>query len=134
MGLLSDPSFFVDDSVVTLRSAEVPGADFATGCNAAGSNAAGIGIGEGIADVAGTPEQFTLLDQRGLARAGQLSQNIGGEGYALPANYPSSGGQEGFAPEDVVRIGTSVADGTVTPTGNANLNTLEEGWTITPPV
>ena len=80
--------------------------------------------------VVGEPQQFTLLDQHGNARNAQISQFIGGEPYCDPANWPSSGGQSGTLPDDVIRFGTpsDTGDGTVTPTGNSALTDLAVGW------
>ena len=114
---MSDPSYYLDSVLVTAREPQVPGASFDNGANAAGSCAPGIGIGQGVAGVAGTPEQFTLLDQYGLARTPQDSQHIGEAGTP-------------------VTIGTNNADGngTMTETGEATLATLAAGWTSVVPV
>lgn len=122
-----EPTYFVDDSVVTIRAAEVPAASFTTGMNNGGSNACGIGINMLAGAVVGTPEQFTLLDQRGLARAAQISQFIGGE--------PLGAGQSGFLPEDVIRYGvpSTTGDGAITPTNSATLTDLAVGWTAAAP-
>jgi hypothetical protein len=133
----NEPTYFIDDAAVTAREAEYtvnPDTSFDNGMNAGGSNAPGIGIGENAANVAGTPEQFTLLDQHGAngtARTPQISQSIGGYPYTDPAGYPSSGGTEGTAPDAVIRFGAndSGGDGTMTGTGNATLSTLAAGWT-----
>lgn len=126
----SPPTYFVDDSVVTTRALEVPDADFTNGMNNGGSCACGIGINMLQGAVVGEPQQFTLLDQRGLARAAQMSQFIGGEPYCDPANWPSSGGQSGFLPEDVIRYGTPSVegDGKITSISNATLNDIAIGW------
>ena len=129
MGLLSDPSFFVDPAVVATRTGEVPNADWAGGVNAVGSCAEGISIGEGIPDLVGEPQQFTLLDQDEVARTPQISQYIGGTG--LSGTYPSSGGSEGKGTIPL-QFGTSDALGVVTPTGDATLTTLAAGWVATP--
>lgn len=125
MGLLSDPSFFVDPSVVATRTGEVPNADWAGGVNAVGSCAEGIGTAEGIPNASGEPQQFTLLDQDEDPRTPQISQYIGGTG--LSGVYPSSGGVEGKGTIPL-RFGTSDALGVVTPTGNATLAVLATGW------
>ena len=132
MGLISDPSYFLDDPAVANRAPEVPDASFDNGCNAAASNACGIGIGEGVAALSGQPQHFTLLDQRGNARTPQTSQMIGGDGYTDIANYPSSGGSEGTAPDSTIRFGTSDAEGVTTASGNAHLADLAVGWVAVP--
>lgn len=126
----SPPTFLVDDSVVTTRSLEVPDADFSNGMNVGGSCAPGIGINMLQGAVVGEPQQFTLLDQKGDARAPQTSQFIGGEPYCDPANWPSSGGQSGFLPEDSLRYGdpSDSGDGSITPTANCALNDIAVGW------
>lgn len=127
MAINSTPSYFLDDSAVATRTAEVPDADWAGGATAAASNAPCIGAGLDQPNVAGTPEQFTLLDQDGAARTPQVSQSIGGTGVS--GTYPSSGGAEGKG-IDALRFGTNNGDGSgeVTGTGNAHLATLAAGW------
>lgn len=124
------PTFFVDDTAVTAREAEVTNADFDTGMNLGGACACGIGINMLQGAVVGEAQQFTLLDQFENARAAQISQSIGGYPYADPADWPSSGGTEGTAPDAVVRYGPPSADGdgSIVPTANATLNTLALGW------
>ena len=104
-------SYFLDDSVVSTRAAEVPDADFAGGVNAGASNACGIGVNADGGAVADTPEQFTLLDQNGDARTPQNSQAVGGAA-------------------DVLRLGTvsATGDGVVTADGNATLADAAVGW------
>lgn len=135
---MADPTSFVDTNAVIARGAEVPLADFGNGCNNAGSCAHGIGINIDGGPVVGTPDQFTLLDQHGNARAAQISQSIGGYPYVANAAYPSSGGTEGTAPDSVIRTGTlptqaakdadPALDGTIIPVGNATLIDLNAGW------
>ena len=126
MAINNAPSYFLDDSVVTTRGAEVTGASFANGMNAGGANAPGIGIGPG-ANAAGTVDQFTLLDQGGDGRTPQNSQAIGG--VALGAGAADAG-------VDPVRFGTNAADGggVMTDTGGATLTTLAAGWVPVVPI
>lgn len=134
----SPATAFFDENAITLREAEVPDADFQNGMNNGGSNAAGIGINMLEGAVEGSPEQFTLLDVNGLARDSQRSQSLGGFPYVLAADYPSSGGQEGTAPDAVIAFGdapTQAAkdadpslDGTLIVTSTASLVTLGAGW------
>ena len=121
------PTSFIDTVAVSARGGEVPAASFGDGMNLGGSNAPGIGINMLAGAVVGTPEQFTLLDQFSNARVGQISQHIGGPGISDPG---TSSGQEGTLPDAVIRTGTNSAagDGAITPTGNANLNSLALGW------
>ena len=131
-------TFFQDDTAVTARELEVTAASFVNGMNMGGSNAPGIGINMLEGAVVGTPEQFTLLDQFGDAREAQISQSIGGYPYTDPANYPSSDGTEGVAPEAVIQYGASptqaaknadpALDGTIITTANATLSVLANGW------
>ena len=117
------PSFFIEDATVTVRSAEVPAADFDNGMNLGGSNAPGIGINVDGGAVVGTPEQFTLLDQHGIARTPQTSQHIGGSG--LGAGVP------GTEPDGSVRAGVPSTDGDGSVPGlweNCGLAVLVDGW------
>ena len=125
---MANPTFFIEDDSVTAREAEVPLASFDNGCNLAGAGP-GIGINALGGAVVGTPEQFTLLDQFGNARVGQLGQHIGGPGYSAAG---TSNGQEGTLPDAVIRTGTVslTGDGSLTIAGNCNLNTLALGWQI----
>jgi len=126
-----DPCYFIDDAAKAAREAEVPAASFANGANLAGSCAAGIGINMAAGAVVGTPEQFTLLDQFGNARAGQISQHIGGDGYSAAG---TSEGSAGTLPDSTIRTGANGAgDGTIpVPAGNATLASLAAGWTAVP--
>ena len=132
-------TYFTDDVARVAREAEVVDASFINGCNFAGSNAVGLGINIDGGAVVGTPEQFTLLDQNELARTAQRSQFIGGSPYVLNADYPSSGGNEGTAPDAVIYAGSSptnaqkeanpALDGVANKVGNATLTDLATGWT-----
>jgi len=106
----ANPTFFRDDSEV--RSVEVPNASWTDGMNWGASCAPGIGINHDGGAVVGEPQQFTLLDQAGLARDPQKSAQIGIE--------------EG----DAIRQGTNSAsgDGTITPVANVDLLVLATGW------
>lgn len=125
---------FTDDAARTLREAEVPLANFVDGCNLSGSNACGLGINVEGGEIVGTPEQFTLNDQRGIARVSQISQQVGGFPYVPNADYPSSGGSPGTEPDAVIFTGVPSAsgDGTATKTGQVSLVTLGAGWVINP--
>jgi hypothetical protein len=133
-GFMANPTFFRDDAAVAARTPEVSNASWTTGMNNGGSNACGVGINAAGGAVVGTPDQFTLLDQKGLARTGQRSQSIGGYPFVAAAAYPSSGGTEGTAPDAVIFIGTvsSNGDGSAVVTGNATLADLATGWTAVP--
>ena len=133
---MGEPTSFIDTVAVAARQPNVPLASFSNGGNLAGSCAHGIGINMNEGAVVGTPEQFTLLDQFGDARAAQISQHIGGSGLGA--------GSEGTAPDAVIRFGTNKTnaekqagqdagesvDGEITPIGNSTLNTLALGWVV----
>lgn len=125
---MGNPTFYVNEDVLAARVLEYPpAAQWDNGVNRGGSNACGIGIG--IApNVAGTPEQFTLLDQKGAARAPQLSQPIGGTAYGAGSTQPAD------PLTDQIRVGTNspTGDGTVVYTGKATLTTLAAGWVEVP--
>ena len=128
---MGNPTIFRDDAATAARAAEVPNASFYNGVNNAGSCACGIGINADEGAVVGTPNQFTLLDQFGSARAGQISQSIGGYPYVPASAYPSSGGQSGISPQSTIFVAANSVngDGTVTNLGNATLDSLAAGWT-----
>jgi hypothetical protein len=119
---MASPTYYIDDATVTTRESEVPNADFDGGGNLAGSCAPGIGIGVGTANVVGTSDQFTLLNQAGAARVPQNSQHIGGNGLGA--------GVAGTLPNDAVRSGTvsTTGDGTITSPEDVALQTLTAGW------
>ena len=123
----SDPTYFMDDAAKILRIAEVPLASFGNGMNAAGSNAAGIGVNMDAGAVVGTPEQFTLLDQFGNVRQSQRSQHIGGNGYSAAG---TSDGSAGTLPAAVIYTGTNNLDGNgyMIKVGEAALADLAGGW------
>jgi len=157
----SERSVFVDDAALAAREAEVPDAEWNSGMLGGGSAGPGIGIStqnpgldeslfpatDGSGDL--VVGSWTLEDQHGNARAFQLGQNIGGSGYTDPADYPSSGGEEGTLPESTIRLQSEddlptneeKADGTrldgslVLPADGALLDDLATGWTgaATPP-
>lgn len=126
---MGNPTYFMDDIGRAAREAEVINASFLNGANLAGSCACGIGINIGEGAVVGTPEQFTLLDQKGAIRVGQRTQHIGGGGYTPPSAYPSSGGDEGTSPNASIYTGPNGnGNGAITPDGVAALETLGAGW------
>ena len=96
---MGEATYFIDDTAQTARASEVPAADFDNGMNLSGSCAPGIGINMNEGEIAGTPNQFTLLDQFGDARAAQISQHIGGSGLG--------DGSTGTLPGSVIRFGDS---------------------------
>jgi hypothetical protein len=109
---MSNPSYYLNGTLVSARGSQVPAASFANGANAAASCAPGIGIGEGVTAVAGTLDQFTLLDQAGAGRTPQDSQHIGIAGTPIKIGANNANG-----------------NGTVTSQGNATLASLAAGWT-----
>ena len=129
---MGNPTFFIDNTTVTAREAEVTDASFSNGMNLGGSCAPGIGINMNEGAVIGERQQFTLLDQHGDARAAQISQHIGGDGLTLVTDWPGSGGDIGTLPGSVIRFGpaSDEGDGAITATGNCTLASLAAGWTI----
>jgi len=126
--MMGNPTFYIEDATVAIRAVEVPDADFANGMNLAGSCAPGIGIGVGDGAVVGTPEQFTLLNQREVARNPQTSQHIGGNGLG--------DGVAGIEPLGAMRSGVASTTGDGNIPGaqeNVALQTLSAGW-VAPPV
>lgn len=115
-----NPTVFVDIDAVTLRILEVPAASFNNGCNNAASSSGGIGINMAGGEVVGTPNQFTLLDQKGLDRIAQNGQSIGAElnQYIITGTVPTQA-QKDADPS---------LEGTLSLLGASSLITLEEGW------
>lgn len=121
------PQAFIDDIAATTRALEVPDASFNTGMNLGGSNACGIGIGTENPNLDESLPNWTLLDQRGIARTTQISQHIGGSGLGS--------GTEGTAPDAIIRLATVSAngDGSGTYTANPSLVDLAVGWVAAAP-
>ena len=117
---MAQAATFIDDTARATRVGEVAGASFLNGMNN-GSCQPGIGISNGPTDLAGSDEQFTLLDQEGNARTPQQGQSIGG--IAL------EGGATTTQAIDLVDPADNSGDGTVTKDGTgATLTTLAAGW------
>jgi len=117
------PTYMLVDASAAVRAAEVPAADFDSGLNYGGSNAPGIGINIGVPNLAGTPEQFTLLDQKAAPRAPhQASQHIGGNGLGS--------GVSGTLPNAAVRLALNNDDGQggMAAFADVGLVTLAKGW------
>jgi len=125
---------FVDDAAVTARTAEVPDADWNSGMLGAGNNGVGIGPQAGLEE---SLPNWTLLDQFGNARNGQIGQYIGGPGYTDVADWPGSGGDEGTLPDSTIRVQDNEAmDGSGSlsfPAPNAVLTDLAAGWSLQTP-
>ena len=160
------PTAFVDDAAVSALGVRVPDASVGTGMSAGASNAPGIGIstenpgleesllpatdGSGLSATG----PWTLLDQHGNARAGQIGQLLGGPGIVprtgnqeftwdksqalyTAGGAASSGGQEGTLPDGIVRMGVNPDnvdgqpdnDDPITYGGDATLVDLAVGWT-----
>jgi len=141
--MTSPATVFVDNTARDARELEIPAASFVNGMNNGASNAPGVGINMLEGAIIGTPEQFTLLDQFGNARAAQISQSIGGfpfvDRVADAVPYPGSGGTEGTAPDAVIQYGNSPTqaakdaaepsiDGGINIAANATLNDIALGW------
>ena len=117
---MAQPATFIDDTARATRIAEVSAASFLNGMNN-GSCQPGTGISNGPTDLAGSAEQFTLLDQNGAARTPQFSQSLGG--VALGA------GESAVASQAIDLVDNGSGDGTVTKDGTgATLTTLAAGW------
>ena len=117
---MAQPATFIDVTARATRVGEVPAASFLNGMNN-GSCQPGIGISGGPTDLAGTPEQFTVLDQAGAARTPQDGQSIGG--VALGAGAITN------QAIDLVDAADNSGDGTVAVDGTgATLTTLAAGW------
>ena len=119
---------FVDDAAIAARQAEVPDADWNSGMLGGGGAGPGIGIGPQPGLEESLPN-WTLLDQHGNARVGQIGQNVGGLGYSDPG---TSSGDEFTGPGSTIRVQDTDADdgsGELSfPAPNAELNALATGW------
>lgn len=132
----AQPTFFVDDAAVTALDTRVPAASTDTGMNFGASNNPGIGISDQNPDLQESLPSWTLLDQHGNARDGQISQVIGGDGITDVADWPGSGGTEGTLPDATIRFGANPAnvngqpdnDAAITGVANASLTDLATGW------
>lgn len=117
-------SFFVDDAAVTAREAEIPNADWNSGCFGGASCAPGIGISTANPGLDESLPNWTLLDQFGNAREAQISQCIGGSGLG--------DGTSGTLPNATIRLQDTDAltgDGTLAlPAEGAWLSDLAVGW------
>ncbi len=170
------PNAFVDDAAEAAMSQRFPiygGApepNYGTGGSSCASNSPGIGIGtdnpklqealmapDNGAALSGTGS-WTLLDQHGNARAGQIGQLIGGNGNVIregdvattwdttqpsytPSGAASSGGLQGTLPDSTIRLWTNPDNidvpedsrpdplGVPVGLGNATLTDLDVGWT-----
>ena len=122
---MTAPTRFTDSSTVTTLAALTPDADFTNGMNEGAACSPAIGINVGVADLAGTDDQFTLEDQDAVTREPQVGQHIGGDGLG--------DGVIGKGTEGVGVVTNDVSgDGTVVETGEATLTTLVTGWVSTP--
>lgn len=119
--MTSQAATFIDVDARAVRVSEVPAASFVNGMNN-GSCQAGIGIAGGPTLLAGTPEQFTLLDQFGDARAPQLGQSVGGVALGAGETIVPSQAMD-LIDNDASGDGVVVVDGT-----GATLTTLAAGW------
>ena len=139
---MSEAAYYQDATAVTARALENTVANFDNGMNAGGSCAPGIGINIEQGAVVGTPEQFTLLDQSEDVREPQISEQIGGLAYVDrgSVDWPSSGGIAGIGtqpvltatqPTNAAKVSDPAVDGVPVITGDANLETLANGWVNT---
>jgi hypothetical protein len=151
---MATPTLFIDDVAQTALEARFPARTgkpvpiYDTGMTMGASNSPGIGISDDNPDLqeslfAATDGSgdlvvgsWTLLDQHENARAAQIGQLIGGDGIMINANYPSSGGVEGTAPDAVIRFGANPDnvngqpdnDAVIVPGAGADLAVLADGW------
>tara|TARA_R110002012_G_scaffold67699_3_gene176314 strand:+ start:3009 stop:3428 length:420 start_codon:yes stop_codon:yes gene_type:complete len=132
----AQPTYFVDDAAATALGTRVPDASTDTGMNFGASNNPGIGISDQNPELQESLPSWTLLDQFGNARDGQISQVIGGDGITAVSDWPGSGGTEGTAPDATIRYGANPAnvngqpdnDAAITGVANASLTDLATGW------
>lgn len=126
---------FRNSTAIAARAAEVTGADWTGGMNNASCMPA-VGVATDNSDLQESLPNWTLEDQFEVARAPQVSQLIGGNGYVAAADYPSSGGVEGNGSDQsefLIGVTNPVypnSVGTVTVTGNPYLNDLGVGWVL----
>lgn len=119
--MANSPNTYFDVISIAARSAEtLPSIGF--GFNAYGgmtysSCQPGIGIATDVPNLAGNPEQWTLLDQNGDARTPQKSQYIG---------------YDAVTAVQIIVNGDGDGDPT-TGGGDATLATLAAGWTAVDP-
>ena len=138
---VSERSVFVDDTTLAAREAEVTDAEWNSGM-LGGGGGMGIGISTMNPGLDESLPNWTLEDQFGNERNFQRSQYIGGSGYTDPADYPSSGGDEGTLPDSTIRLqdeddlptnaekeaGTRLDGSLVLPADGAALVDLDTGW------
>jgi len=112
-------------STIGARAAEVPNASFATGANYA-LGPIGIATDGGVAttELAQSAPNWTLEDQREVARTPQNSQYIGGSGLV--------NGTSGFTTQSPCGTATASASGNgdITATGVPHLVSLAAGWVV----
>ena len=131
--MANDATTYVDQTAITARASEVPGASWTTGMNNS-TNSPGLGIATDNPGLDESLPSWTLLDQDGDARAPQASQVIGGYGFVANADYPSSGGVEGKgnggadAVDIVANPDFPDNDGSVTVVDTVSLLDLAVGW------
>ena len=116
---MNEPTGYINDVDLSFRSSEVPLASWTTGMTYGASNAPGIGVATGNPGLAQSLPNWTLLDQDSAARTPQVSQILGGGGYARTEG-------KGTTAIDVFVNGSG--DGSATSTQEANLVTLSAGW------
>ena len=136
-------SAFADDTAALGREAEVPNANWNSGMLGGGGAGPGIGISTENPGLDESLPNWTLLDQFGNARAGQVGQNIGGLGFVDRGSvpWPSSGGNEGTAPDSTIvvldpagfptyaeKLDGSKLDGELPSGPDATLTDLSAGW------
>jgi hypothetical protein len=116
---------FAITGTVNARTLEVPNANFRNGANYA-LGPIGIATNGGVAttELAQSAPNWTLVDQREVARTPQRGQYIGGNGLFE--------GTSGFTTQTTYRTGTASASGNgiVEGFGTPYLVSLAAGWVV----
>tara|TARA_R110000822_G_scaffold11142_1_gene41210 strand:+ start:9541 stop:9909 length:369 start_codon:yes stop_codon:yes gene_type:complete len=121
---MNEPTAYVNDVDLSLRSSEVPLASWTTGLTYGASNAPGIGVATANPGLAQSLPNWTLLDQDSAARTPQVSQIIGGGGYQ---------GSEGKGTTAIDVVVNGGGNGSIVSSQEASLVTLSAGWVATTP-
>lgn len=134
--MVATPSFFKDDTAQAAMEARVPTVVADTGMTFGASNSPGIGISDVNPGLEEQLPNWTLLDQHGSAREGQVGQLIGGDGITEASDWPGSGGTEDTLPYEGIRFGENPDnvdgqadnDEPITVGTNCTLTNLATGW------
>lgn len=119
---MNNPTGYTNASQLFIRGVAMPNASWTNGCTIAASNSPGIGIATDVT-LLGESENWTLLDQHGVARTPQDGQLIGtvasiiAPGIIVFDNAESTGD------------GSYAGDASL---GWAYLEDLDLGWVVEP--